>query len=132
MTKEQLRQYIALGIEIDLLNQEIQRLRASLQAVPKMDDMPHGNLRSDRMVDTIAKIVDLTEIIREKTRRCIELRQDIEEAIDGLPPDLRVLMRMRYIEGMRWEKVTVQLNYSWRQTHRLHGYALQKMAHNGT
>jgi hypothetical protein len=36
-------------------------------------------------------------------------------------------MRHRYLEGLTWEKVCVEMNYSWRQTHNIHARALDKL-----
>jgi hypothetical protein len=41
------------------------------------------------------------------------------------------LIRLYYIDGLTWEKVCVDINYSWRQTHRLHSEALKKIKIQG-
>ena len=50
---------------------------------------------------------------------------------DGIEADI---FRKRYLELKTWEQICVDLDYSWRQTHRLHSKALSdfKMAQNGT
>lgn len=127
MTKEQLRQYQYIEREIKLLQADVCQVRDSLQSAQILSDMPKGGNNADRIADTIAKIVDIEAIIHYKIRQLIELRGEIEATIDGLPSDQRVLMRLRYIEGCSFEAIAVNLNYSWRHTHRLHGNALQKI-----
>lgn len=60
----------------------------------------------------------------------------IEDIIKDLESIERILMRERYINGKEWEKICVIINYSWRQTHRLHSKILdeltEKLAHDGT
>ena len=51
----------------------------------------------------------------------------IETAIERLEPTARMLLRYRYMDGLKWEEVCVRMNYSWRQTHRLHGEALRQL-----
>ncbi|MBO5917248.1 MAG: sigma-70 family RNA polymerase sigma factor, partial [Oscillospiraceae bacterium] len=51
----------------------------------------------------------------------------IEDRIEALEPRARKLMRHRYIEGLSWEEVCVAMCYSWRQTHNIHGAALDAL-----
>ncbi len=125
MTKEELRQYRYLAKEIELMQKEIDRLRTSLLAAPQIDGMPKSNYVADRTAATVAKIVDIQEILNQKLRQYITLRGEIENCISALPSELRILMRLRYIEGLRWEAIAVQLNYGWRQVHRKHARALR-------
>ena len=50
-----------------------------------------------------------------------------EKAIEALEPTARMLLRFRYIDGLPWEEVCVRMNYSWRQTHRMHSKALEAL-----
>lgn len=127
MTKEKLRQYRYIKKEILLLEQEIERLRASLEAVPKLDDMPKSNYAVDRTADTITKIVDLESIMTDRLHQLCKLQQEIEQTIASLPAEQRLLMRLRYIEGEKWEAIALEMNYSWKHIHRIHGQALQKL-----
>jgi hypothetical protein len=36
-------------------------------------------------------------------------------------------MRLRYLEGLGWEAVCVEIGYSWRQTHNIHARALAQL-----
>ena len=133
MNKETLRNYLCIGKEINLLRLEIERLRSSLQAVPQLSDMPRGGAgEHDRTASTIAKIVDTEMILDGKINEYIIIRQQIEESIKTLPSNLRLLLRLRYIEGYRWEKIAVEMNYAWAQVHRLHGQALQTLHKDDT
>ena len=51
----------------------------------------------------------------------------IEQAIEPLDTVYRMLLRYRYIDGLKWDDVCDKMNYSWRQTHYLHGRALQQL-----
>ena len=55
-------------------------------------------------------------------------RREIGAAIDTVPDArLQELLRLRYIEGMTWERVAVQIDYSYMQVCRLHGKALSQL-----
>ena len=53
-----------------------------------------------------------------------------ERAIEALEPNRRMLLRYRYIDGLKWEEVCVRMNYSWTQTHYHHGEALKQLKAN--
>lgn len=127
MNKEELKQYRSLGKEIDLLEEEIQRIRASLFSVPKMDGMPRSNYTADRTAETIAKVVDLEEKLQGIINRYIDIRTRIEASIEPLPTDERRLMRYRYIEGMSWEEIAVAMHFTYRHVIRMHGWGLRKI-----
>jgi DNA-directed RNA polymerase specialized sigma subunit len=128
VTKEELKQYRSLGKEIDLLEEEIQRIRASLFSAPKLDGMPKSNYAADRTAETIAKVVDLETKLRDKIDSYISLRTQIEITIESLSSNERLLMRCRYIEGMSFEEIAVAMHYTFRHVTRMHGWALQKMS----
>ena len=39
----------------------------------------------------------------------------------------RALLMCRYIKGMSWEDIAVNLNYTWRHVHRIHSQALDSI-----
>jgi len=128
MTKDKLRQYRHLAKEVEKLQEEINRIRSSLlPGAQVMSDMPRGGQQEDKMASVVALIVDTEEVLREKIRECIGLRLDIEHCISILPSESRQLMRLRYIDGYEWEKICVELNYSWRHIHRKHSDILQSI-----
>ncbi|MCR4442158.1 MAG: sigma factor-like helix-turn-helix DNA-binding protein [Peptococcaceae bacterium] len=128
MTKEQLRQYRYLKKEIILLEEEIEKLRASLLAPPKPDGLPKSNYAVDRTANTIAKIVDLEKKLQEVINDYIAVRTQIEKSIESLQSDERLIIRYRYVEGMSWEEIAVAMNYTYRHVTRMHGWALKKMS----
>ena len=53
------------------------------------------------------------------------MREEIVWEIDRVEePQLRRLLKLRYLQGMTWERVAVTMNYSFRQVTRMHGEAL--------
>lgn len=102
MNKEELRNYQALRIELT----ELEALRRRMQALDP------GELPGVYQF----KIEALTARLRR-----------MEEAIEGLGPTERTLMRLRYIEGLSWQAICLRIHYSWQQTHRIHKNALIKI-----
>lgn len=89
------------------------------------NDMPGGGGSVDKVGAIVANIVDLQSelAVQAKTMKAEqEIVQAVIDAVDE--PDLRQLLILRYINGLTWEKIAVDMNYSWRHTLRLHGAAL--------
>ena len=75
----------------------------------------------------VEKIWELERELNAKLSDIVEQRQDIERAIEALPDNQKQLMRYRYIDGMKWEKVAVEMNMEYRWVLRIHGRALQEI-----
>ena len=106
MTKEQLRQYRSIKIEIC----QIERRIADLERVG------HDELTQP-----------LRDLYRQKLQELLEGQLQIEKAIEDLTPTERELMRLRYIDGADWTEVAATIHYEWTQTHRIHAKALAKI-----
>lgn len=53
---------------------------------------------------------------------------DIDRALAGLSdPDEQRLLRLRYVEGWSWTKVSLAIHYSRTQTQRIHARALEHL-----
>ena len=54
------------------------------------------------------------------------IKQEIATVIAEVPDTtLRTLLTKRYLNFEKWEKIAVDLNYSWRWTMKMHRQALQ-------
>lgn len=131
MDKQTLSQYQVLEKEIDCLKNEIERLRDSLSAPPIIDGMPKAKAYQDRIANLVAKIVDLDNILTDKLSDLVECRIRIEEAISTLETADRLLLRLRYIDGEKWEDVADKMGYSWQGIHLRHSKALKKIENSG-
>lgn len=127
MDKNTLKQYRSILKEIDHLEQEKQRVLDRLLAPSVPDGMPHGSGDHDKIGNAIARRDKYQRMIDSKLDELIDLRAEIECAVACLCSRDRDLIRLRYIDGMRWEYIAVELNYSYRQTLRAHGNVLLKM-----
>ena len=107
MTKEEIRLYRSISIEICQLEQRIVRLEM----------MGHN--------DDITQ--PLRDLYRKKLNTLIDGQLRIEQAIESLDPTERELMRLRYIDGEEWLDISATIHYEWSQTHRIHARALDKI-----
>lgn len=128
--KEYLSRYRNLNIEIDSKTRQLEKLREqATRIVPEPSDgIPGSGSTSDRLGNAVAKICDLEAEIEAEISRLVELREEIRAAISRVQDSTyRNLLELRYIEGMTFERIAVEMNYSWRQVIRIHGSALYRI-----
>ena len=113
--------------EIDSLEEEKKIILDKYLAPPIISDMPHGTGVTDRIGNIVSKRCYIQDKIDQKLDELICLKEQIENAISGLDPNERLLIRLKYCEGLTWEEVAVRLNYTWRHVHRIHKNILQKL-----
>lgn len=107
MTKDELRQYRSIKLEIS----QIERKIVELERRGEVLDLTHP----------------LRDLYRNKLADLIEGQLRIEKVIESLDPTERTLMRLRYLDGAEWIDVAEGIHYEWTQTHRIHARALSKI-----
>ena len=128
--KRRLYRYLDLKRERDQIAEELRTAEgdATSPSSPNLDGMPRASGYGDAMVGRVSEIINLRELYERKRDEISDAMLAIENAIEDLEPVERTLLRYRYIYGMKWEQVSVAMNYSWRQTHKIHARALDKLA----
>lgn len=130
MTKAQLRAYKNLRLERDKLARMLEELEATIfgpKAV-KYDTMPRGGSGpSDPVAELAGRHLALREDYARTVAELTVQMAEIEQAIEPLEPTQRTLIRLHYFQGLTWEQVAVEMGYTWRHVHRLHGKALEKL-----
>lgn len=66
------------------------------------------------------------EYNRQYDKLC-ERQLNIEKMIDKLEPTERLLIRLRYFDNMKWDKIFKIIHYSQKQTFRIHDKAIRKL-----
>lgn len=130
MTKEQLRAYRAIRLERDKLLDMLGELETTIYSptIPKLNPAPGGGRNGASPVEiAAAKHDELRTRYLQKVAELEDAMAKIEEAILVLDPTERTLVRLYYIKGKTWEEVCVEMSYSWRQVHRIHAKALEKL-----
>lgn len=130
MTKEQLRAYRAIRLERDKLLDMLGELETTIYSptIPKLDPAPGGGRNGASPVEIAAtKHDELRTRYLQKVAELEDAMAKIEAAILVLDPTERTLVRLYYIKGKTWEEVCVEMSYSWRQVHRIHAKALEKL-----
>lgn len=132
MTSQDKKAYLAryrdIKQAIDQRLDEAERLRALAEkTTTTLSDMPRGGGRNTRE-DTYAKLVDLGIEIDREIGAYVQMRGDVEQAINTVGNMAQQnLLRYRYVNGWKWEKIAVEMNFDYRWILRLHGRALESM-----
>lgn len=130
-TKEYLSQYIELGREVNALCVELGRLRDLMrQTGGSVDGMPHAKkYKAEAQFEGVVdKYVDLEHKLAEKMEQLLDTQKQIHDLIETVEdPTLRTILRYRYINGWTWERIALEMHYSYMHVCRLHGLALQKV-----
>lgn len=79
----------------------------------------------DKWTNLVNERIEVEEMINRELCRCLKEIQYIEKLIEKLPEREKLLMRLRYIDNLKWEEICVKMNYSWRQIHNIHSKALK-------
>ena len=127
--KEYLNSYRNLCRKLQSLEDQLRSLREVEQSakIQKLSDMPKGNRQTDLSDLMVKEEVLFTKIVRMKAD-CLERKLEIENCIVNMQDGLEsTILHKRYIEVKPWEQICVDINYGWRQTHRLHEKALNKL-----
>ena len=130
MTKEELKEYTETKREIEIIKEKIEYLESKKTSIKSMiiDDMPKPEPEQDRLGELLGEIEELIELYNEKQIKLMKQQIEIENCIDKLDNALeRNIMRLRYLESMKWEKICVEVNYSWENVHRIHRKILRKI-----
>ena len=104
MTKEELQEYRPIKIELEALA-----------------------VMTRKIAPGCAQDDGLTEYYNNKKKRLTERLQQLEDALEGLEPTERTIMRLRYIDGLSWLAISRRVHYSKSQLRRIHVKALNKL-----
>ena len=127
MNRISLQNYRALLLEIDLLEEERNKLISELLMPKQVCDTPLLKAGySDPVGETAAKIADIRTLLDIKLDKLIEDRQDIELSLLSLSCEYRNILTMRYLLGYSWDQMAAKLHYSYQWIHVLHKKALKE------
>lgn len=129
MTKDRLRNYQYIKKERDQLRQQLEEIEAALYypKIQRLTSMPAAPVDGNPQEDLAIHHIELQARYQAKMEELAAEQLAIEEAVEKLEPTARMLVRYRYIDGLKWEEVCCRMSYSWKQTHRIHGEALRMM-----
>lgn len=132
MTNEEkkaiLMRYIGTERRIARLLDEKKRWEEKAEAIsPVYSDMPKAG-GCDKIQNAVCQIVDLEQDINREIDAQVDLRRRIEDAVADIEDErLRDIIRYRYIDGLTWERIAVEMELTYQWVCKLHGDALKEI-----
>lgn len=109
--------------QLDSLNALATKATSTLSHMPK-----NPNKATSTMENTICKIIDLQHEINEDIDRLVDLKTEIVAAVKSVENrEYQTLLEKRYLCFETWEQIAVDMHYSLRWIHILHGKALNNL-----
>lgn len=112
---------------IDRLVATTQTMRFSLisQSCELQSDRVQASGPKDRLEETFTRIDELERKINARIDEVVSMKQEAFDLIKKVPDlDQQNVLIARYVQGERWEKIAVDMNFAIAQVYRLHGKAL--------
>ena len=107
--------------------EQLREMRGRIQGCSygeKIGTNPNRNLEAP-FIKTIEKIWDYEQRIDAQINRLVDLRSEINAAIESMEnPEERLLLKYRYLKNESWEDISYELNVSYRTVHRIHASSL--------
>ena len=127
--KAALSRYLNVQKEIWVKLQEIEQLKSLAEKVtPIYSFTPNGTSDGNRIEASIEKIEKVEKEVAEKINLLIEERKKIYDMVSSIQnPTYREVLIQRYILGKTWERIAVDMCYSYMQIYRIHGKAIQEL-----
>ena len=144
MDKQQLKDYKRLREEIECEQERLEMMEIKILGISSKnsDGMPRSSSSEyDKMATQIAYKTDiennLAQLLQKEKNKRMEIEKEIVERLEY--PDERMLIRLRYIDGLSWREIS-ELLFSKRRdyyedeekykrrVYRIHGNALVKLA----
>ena len=129
--KEYLKQYRKITKQLKRIQNEIETLRAAAESFDVIGDgTPRSRNAGDSVANIAVKIADLKSEYEDILIEAIEKRLEIVKVIEEVENAAQShLLYDRYVLGMKWEDIALELHYDENYTRgRLHGAALQNVS----
>lgn len=125
--KEYLRQLRTAEIKIEQKEEELERLKSSLESISTGTDSERVQTTPrDKVSEDVPQMVDLKREIESDIKELLILKNKIINEIQSMdnPVYINILYK-RYVQYKSLEEIAVEMSYVYVHTRRLHGLALQ-------
>lgn len=125
--KEYLRQLRTAEIKIEQKEEELERLKASLESISAGTDGERVQTTPrDKVSEEVPQKVDLEEEIKSDIKTLLILKNKIINEIQSMDNPIYInILYKRYVQYKSLEEIAVEMSYSYTRLRHLHGRALQ-------
>lgn len=129
--KEYLQQIRKIDLLIQNKLEQAQELRSKLEVKGinfESDGSTSATRNVTKMNELIVSVVTLEEEINQQIDLLINKKREVMELVDSLDnADEISLLYKRYFNYMSWEEIAVDMKFSYKHIHRIHGNALKSI-----
>lgn len=114
MTEKELSQLYWLNKETEKLQEELKnKCSCDLYRSPIITGLPKGNAHIDKLAEHAAETDEIRQLIELNLKKIQIERARLERYIAGIEDSsIRLIFRLRHINGMTWEQIGADLNYT--------------------
>lgn len=129
MTKDELKNKLksswAISKQIESRYEELQHLKDNAVRITPAYSLALGSGSGQKQESAIIRIVDMEMAINDDIANLVAALQEVRALVALVDDDIpRLVLHKRYLCYQKWEQIATELNYSWKQIHRLHGKGL--------
>ena len=128
-TKEYLSQISKLDRKINNKLAEISQYRQLIYSISgvKNKERVQTTPNFDKIGTSMAKLEEMEKILDKLIDEYVDNKNEIISQIDSVEDEMQYqILFSRYIEKKTFEKIATEINYSFRNTTRVHGKALKE------
>ena len=112
--------------EIQALDRLIIKTRESVESITQKYDS--DGAQATKNPHKFDRLVELEALVNDKVQEQLNLKADTLLTISKIKDRRqRIILTEYYLKMKTFEEISVELHYSWKQIHRLHGYALKSV-----
>ncbi len=129
--KEYLLSYKKYKQEAKRLGEQLEELRTGEQyPCLVLSDMPKAHNKKD-LSDYMVRREELIDKIIKARKNAVEKFSEVQNRIEQMEDEIeKTLLTQRYLRNYNWEKICEEIQYSYKQVHRIHLKALQNFRLN--
>lgn len=128
ITKDDLLRYKYIKTEIENLKNDIYELENLSVGVASYSERTETHHTGSQIERSIERIHLLRERYYKRLYDVLELKIKIEDEVNKLPYNERMVLREYYINGLNWYEVSDKLFISLSWCHKLHNRALKMLS----
>lgn len=112
--------------EIQALDRLIIKTRESVESITQKYD--GDGAQATKNPHKFDRLVELEALVNDKIQEQLNLKAETLLTIAKIKDRRqRIILTEYYLKMKTFEEISVELHYSWKQIHRLHGYALKSV-----
>lgn len=122
-----LRQYIPALKLAEQCARNLDTLRHVYLRSPRLDGMPKGSTSGG--LDRTIALIDEAERKLDRARwKALTILNGIEDLLEHVEEhEQQTLLRKRYIDGLTWQQIAMEMHWSESSVRRIHGRALEEL-----